>query len=510
MPASVPPSVPPTGDALDGSPDVVADASAQGSTSEEVPLLPVLSPEALSARAEAQRALLGRGLFEDAQGRPVPWLSSQDEPLPGESAIDDDLLLSLQGSSGLGGSTEAPATSGIGYINGNALGLFEPIEGPEGDAHLGHFHQALRDLRAGRDPDGKVRVLLYGGSHTDADIYPHYVRAYLQERFGDGGHGFVHVAKPWAWYGHVELEVEGFKYWKTEHAQRRDGRSDGYFGLLGASLSTRDKRAFGRVRHRPGTVGSIYEIMYLEQPKGGSFEVFADGRRAATVRTRGPEPKAGYHTLRLPEGEHEIEIRPVGDGEVRLFGMTIERDTPGVVVDTLGIGGTRAANILKWDEAVWGDNVRRRAPDLYALFYGTNEATDADRPIEIYERELREVLDKFRRVAPEASCLLIGPGDFPLPTESGWVPRPRLLQIVEIQARVAAEKGCGFWDTLAFMGGPLSMTKWVHATPQMAKNDHIHLTRRGYVRLGMALVDAMMLAYDGGDDLVSRTAIAGP
>src|SRR5690606_6298012 len=103
-------------------------------------------------------------------------------------------------------------TSGIGYINGNALGLFEPIEGPEGDAHLGHFHQALRDLRAGRDPDGKVRVLLYGGSHTDADIYPHYVRAYLQERFGDGGHGFVHVAKPWAWYGHVELEVEGFKY----------------------------------------------------------------------------------------------------------------------------------------------------------------------------------------------------------------------------------------------------------------------------------------------------------
>ena len=52
-----------------------------------------------------------------------------------------------------------------------------------------------------------------------------------------------------------------------------------------------------------------------------------------------------------------------------MFGMTVERDAPGVVVDTLGIGGTRAANILEWDEAVWGDNVRRRDPDLVTFAY---------------------------------------------------------------------------------------------------------------------------------------------
>jgi lysophospholipase L1-like esterase len=482
-------------------------------TEQERPL-PVLNAEALTARVEAQRALLGsRGLFEDADGNPVPWLSPQ-EVLPEDAAgddeqsIDDDLLNSLPGSSGLVASDTLLVSSSSPRSNGNALGLFEAVESSTDAAPLEHFHDALRELRAGRDPDGKVRVLMYGASHTDADVYPHYLRTYLQQRFGDGGHGFVHVAKPWRWYGHVDVAVEGGARWKTEHAQRRDARADGYFGLLGASLATRDKKASGRVTFRNGTVASNFEIYFLAQPRGGSFTVFADGREIATVKTAAAEPRAGYYAFELPEAEHEIEVRPRGNGEIRLFGMTAERLTQGVVVDTLGIGGTRASNILRWDEAVWADNVRRRAPDLYVLAYGTNEATD-EQPIGVYEADLRAVIERFARAAPEASCLLVGPGDFPMQTEQGsFAPRPRVSEIVQAQARVAAELGCGFWDTLAFMGGDLSMVQWANAVPPMAKSDHIHLTRRGYVRMGMALTDAMMLEFDG--DVLSGHAWAKP
>jgi len=71
-----------------------------------------------------------------------------------------------------------------------------------------------------------------------------------------------------------------------------------------------------------------------------------------------------------------------------------------------------------------------------------------------------------------------------------------------VQRTVAAEMGCGFWDTKAFMGGELSMPMWVAAQPAMAKPDHIHFTVRGYVRIGMALVDAMMVGFDGGEQPV--------
>ena len=482
------------------------DPAPGAATEDEPPLLPVLNREALTARVAAQQAALGpRGvLFEDRQGKPVPWIASADTPI-GEDELGDDILDELPGSSGLGGGGLVQAgngSRGVGSlqeaVNGNALGLYTPLEPEDGESRpLEPFYAALRGLESGTDPDGKVRVLAYGASHTDADVYPHYLRAYLQERFGNGGHGFVHVARPWRWYRHVDVSVEGDKYWLTEHAQRASGRQDGLYGLLGASLSAKSKRAFGRVTARHDGVGSRYEIYYLAQPRGGSFRVLADGERIAKVKTRAAEPTAGYHAFELPEGAHTIEIQLEGNGEVRMFGMTVEREAPGVVVDTLGIGGTRASNILSWDEAVWGDNVRRRDPDLVTFAYGTNEATDADRSIDSYEAGLREVIAKVQRVAPRAACLLMGPGDFPMPSGDGsWLPRPRVSEIIEVQRAVAADMGCAFWDARAFMGGEMSMTRWAASDPPMAKDDHIHLTRRGYVRLGMGLVDAMMVAFD--------------
>ncbi len=496
-------------------PQLVAEAIA--AQRDEPPLLlPVLNEEALTARVAAQRRLLGGNLFEDVRGKPVPWISPQGElpedefgPPEGEDEggarqLDDALLDSLPGSSGLGGGAAGAIANAMASgqrINGNALGLFVPIEGPPGaERPLARFYRALEDLRAGQDADGKVRVLAYGGSHTDADVYTHYLRTYLQERFGDGGHGFVHVAKPWRWYRHVDYRVEGIKHWITEHAQRRKGRMDGFYGLLGCSLAASSKRAIGKIVPRGDSVSAEHEIYFLRQPKGGSFKVLADGKPIATVKTKADELGAGYHRFVLPEGPHEIEIKLDGNGEVRLFGMTFERESPGVVVDTLGITGTRAANMLTWDREIWADNVAHRDPDLVMLFYGTNEAMDEDQPIGAYEDDLRGVLGRIQEAAPKASCLIMGPGDFPRRGPDGtWVNRQRVDELIEAQRRVALEAGCGFWDTKAFMGGELSMPMWVAAQPPMAKPDHIHFTVRGYVRIGMALVDAMMVGFDGGE-----------
>ncbi|MET0411449.1 MAG: hypothetical protein ABW217_09130, partial [Polyangiaceae bacterium] len=44
--------------------------------------------------------------------------------------------------------------------------------------------------------------------------------------------------------------------------------------------------------------------------------------------------------------------------------------------------------------------------------------------------------------------------------------------------------------------GEGSMHEWASAKPALAAKDHIHLTNRGYVRMGMAFGDALMRAYD--------------
>lgn len=490
---------------------------------------PMLNDEARAARLYAQRVALGEraALLEDPEGQPFPSLA----PLAGADALVQPAgfgapmvagsnLDALPGSRGTGldGTAAAPA------VNGNLLGNFILLDG-KGSAGLDHFHSALRRLKEGKDEDGKVRVAMYGASHTAADIYPSYLRAYLQSRFGDGGHGYVAVVRPSKFYRPMAMTVESSRGWKVEHAQTRDGRDDGYYGLMGASAATSKKRSYGRVipieldRETAGETTN-YDLYYLRQPKGGRFKLSVDGKVVATINTKAKEVAPGYHSLVREAGPHKVEVEPLGDGEVRLFGMTVENDQPGVVVDTLGIGGTRASNQLKWNEHVWADNLRRRAPDLIVLAYGTNESVDEDQPIEVYKKQLREVLARLRRAAPAASCLLIGPGDFPVKGADGsFGPRPRTVQIVAAQREISAEAGCAFWDAMQFMGGEGSMVTWATAQPAMAQSDYLHLTRRGYARMGMALADAIMFDYDAAampmpaadtQMASSDTAAAGP
>lgn len=467
------------------------------------PTRPPLSSDALRARVEAQRRILGRdSLFEDLTGALVPVVdapmeSSAEPPAPadGPSQEDGGLLDALPGSAGMDadGSLEGTVRA-----NGNALGLFTPIETRD-EQTLEIFYAALRSLTAGER--STVNVAVYGASHTQADIYPAYLRNYLQSRFGAGGRGVVSLVKFSRWYRTTEFTVESSKHWKIEHAQKKEHAEEGWFGLMGVSGHSSNKRAWTRVKPRnskdPASYGSRYELSFLQQPRGGRFKVYVDGRLHKTVKTRDKTPGLGTFVVETELGPHEIEVRPYGDGEVRLFGMQIENGRPGVVVDTLGISGTRAANHLAWNEPVWQESFAQRDPKLYLLAYGTNETTDEDQPMSAYRRDLKAVLDRLKATSPDASCVLVGPGDFPEQSPDGlWTTRPRLVEIVEAQRAVAYEAGCGFWDALAFMGGAGSMHTWATSVPQMAKGDHIHLTRRGYVRLGMAVTDALMAGYE--------------
>lgn len=482
----------------------LVEGESEPSSAPEAPAPPpppviVLSDEAHKARSAAQKAVLGREEHFGEYARELPTLPPPDPALGNLDA--------LPGSAGGDGGPSAPP-----LIDGDLLGLFVPLENTEG-APLDHFYRALRRLRSGDDPDGKVRILLYGASHTAADIYPTYLRSYLGERFGDGGPGFVALAKTNKYYRLLAFELETSKGWKTEHAQKRESREDGMWGLLGAATSSSKKRDVTRVKPtgKPSEAPhqTRYDLHFLRQPGGGKFTVAIDGKVVKTVDTKAKAPELGRFEKTVEGGPHEVEIRPLGKGEVRLYGMTVENDSKGVVIDTLGINGTRAANHLKWDESVWAESIRRRDPDLYVLAYGTNESLDEDQSIEAYKADLRQVLDRFKRAAPEASCLLVGPGDFPQKLDGGtYGPRPRTPALVDAQRAIALEKGCAFWDTLAFMGGEGSMVLWAMAEPAMGRSDHIHLTRRGYVRMGMGLTDALMQGFEAAERAPAAPAVA--
>ncbi|UJR79372.1 GDSL-type esterase/lipase family protein [Sandaracinus amylolyticus] len=455
--------------------------------------------DALSALLIAG-TLIGCGAEAEAQPQ-----VRRGAPLEGDvtAALDprtDRLADAIAEESGPEGSIEgeAPVLDENGEI---VLGVQTPLFDPSGTS-MRTFHAALRRAAMG---EGQARVVVYGASHVAGDFATGTLRRMLQQEFGDAGHGFVMPAHPWPHYRHLDITVESnHRLW--EAARVRVGETvAGLYGLAGVALTSSSARAFGRVvtgeRH-----ASRFELFYLRQPEGGTVEVRIDDRVVGRVRTRGADTGGDYALFTVPDGPHSFEIRPRGDGPVTVYGVAVEREVPGVVIDTLGINGARAAAQLLWDETLWAEHVRRRNPDLVVLAYGTNESGDDDQPIEIYERDLRRVVARARATVPNASCLLIGPSDRPIANRDGtFSERPRTAMVVDTQRRVAAEMGCGFFDLVGFGGGPMHMVQWAAQDPAWAQRDHVHYTLRGYQRLGEVLHGALLDGYDGPTAMIAAT-----
>lgn len=449
-----------------GAPEPAASAPASVEVEEAAPQDATPEPGPPSPRTEAVASEAGRRAHETAQ------VAMHGEPLAEEARV-----------------------------------RFVPVaRAADGKNPLQGFHRALRRLEAGEDEDGKVRIAAYGASSTAGDRYVGYLRRYLQARFGDAGPGFVATVPLWRWHRHDRVKPSASRHWVIEHAQKKKERLDGRYGLLGASAYTTNKRAQATLvaRDRDDTVQRL-ELWFLAQPGGGTLKL-SGSAGTHEVSTKADEYGPGYFEVPL-EGPVplNLKLKPKGDGEVRIFGVVAERAASGVVVDTLGIGGTRVTNHPDWDEALWRDGIQRRDPDLYLLAYGANESVDEDEEFVEYEPRLGQALQRFRQAVPRASCVLVGPQDFPMkvePTEEEpdaqvqWVPRPRLSEVIEIQKRLAAEHGCGYFDIRAMMGGEGAMDRWVTEEPTLGRKDHLHLTPLGYGYLGRVLADALMAEYD--------------
>jgi len=384
-----------------------------------------------------------------------------------------------------------PASAAAQALAPEALGVDVPIEDPSGRA-LAKLRSALRRARRG---EGRARLLFYGASHTSSDQYTGYLRRRLQARFGNAGLGFVLPVQPFAYYAHRGVHIENGTGWQTLRVRGRERAPDAY-GVSGVALTTdiRTWAAVEPVAHDgPESLVARFEIFFLSQPGGGHMELRVDGQPARRVATASRHRRPSHVTLELvEEGFHRLEIRTEGDGSVRLFGVNMEGSAPGVIVDSMGIPGSRAFDQLPWNADVQTEYLRRLAPDLIVLAYGTNESALPNLSSERYGAELRQVIERVRRAVPEASCLLVGPSEWSVATDDGWAPRESIGRTTETQRRTAAVMGCGFFDLIAFQGGPGSMHAWVTSEPPMALGDHVHYTAHGHRRLAEALEHALL------------------
>ncbi len=351
------------------------------------------------------------------------------------------------------------------------------------------FYTALRRTESGQ---GVTRILHYGDSPVTADSITADMRSLLQERFGDGGHGFILASKPWAWYGHRGVDLHG-SGWHSEPASQQDRARDGLHGLGGVSFEG-----------GPGASSTIrldgahdrVEVSFVKKPQGGVFSVHAADQLLGTVDTAAPTIGAGWAEFALSPGAHELRLE-VQSGAVRIFGLSFENGARGVIYNSLGLNGGQVQVVVRYfDRERWAEQLRHQHPSLVVVNYGTNESVYPKYLETFYPGELRAVIQRIKDAVPEASILIMSPMDRGERGSDGRIATMAAVpRIVQIQQEAAAETGCAFFNTFEAMGGAGTMARWYEGQPRLVTADFIHPFPAGAKKIAMLLNGALMSGY---------------
>jgi lysophospholipase L1-like esterase len=375
-------------------------------------------------------------------------------------------------------------------------GLDPPlVDVDDPQATLAPFFERTALLLRGRAKT-PVRIAVYGDSNGTMDYITGEMRRILQTSYGDAGHGFVALARPWPWYRHqyVVADYDHAAWSAFTVTTHPTPALDPWYGHGLIVAQSKQTGAVTWVATAPegapvGARASHFEVWYLAWPPGGAFDVKVDGQVVTGADTRSDgEPHFGLATADVVDGPHKMTIVTRSPRPVRLLGAVVERDQAGFQVDGLGVGSLNCLCMARESEALDAEIFAHRPYDLVVFHIGSNTWNPA--VLDPVKCMLDEIA-RLRRAMPDVGILVMTPPDR---GENGAKWTPGWLRKAEEQLRRAAtESPAAFFDFRRAMGGEGSMARFEERG--MTQGDGIHFNEKGGAYVGQRVVGALGRAF---------------
>jgi len=350
--------------------------------------------------------------------------------------------------------------------------------------------------RIDEDQQGVVRILVLGDSHIAADYITRTIRDRLQRRFGDSGRGFVAIDQK-SQYGGRRINKS---HWRRTRIVDGDGPGQA-FGFAGMRLDASKSGARMEFKIKPEDDDVV--AYFLSQPKGPIVSMYANGEKLGDLNTKGRRARSRTQRLSLPERQRKRKngtLRIIAQGrKATFFGLSFESYESGIIVDSIGPVGADASTYLQMDARSLYQHLRALDPDLVMLMIGGNDALAIRRGVRTLaqvEAQHRKLVRRLRKALPRADCLIWAPLDAGVKRDGRIESRLDLLEIRDLQRRVANDQACGFWDAHEAMGGVGSFRRWLKRG--LMNQDLVHPRSKGGDLLGHLFATAFMNAYLNG------------
>lgn len=349
-------------------------------------------------------------------------------------------------------------------------------------ASLTNFLAKLRQLKT--TGKGKVRIAYFGDSMIEGDLMTQTLRKLLQAYFGGSGVGFVPITSP----------VSGFR--QTVAASYSDGWYDENFKegksrqLYLSGHLFRTSNAW--VQMTDHTINDTMDVIEKSLLCGSSTQPITARVDSRPVTLSTPKP---VNRIVLASDKKRSIGFALANEQLPVYGISFESED-GVFVDNFSFRGITGIEYARIDSNFLSAIAENNPYDLIVFQYGVNLLfRPHDKNFNWYAKAIMPVLRKLRNCFSSSDFLLVSTADRAFRYNGEYKSAVGIDSLIKVQAALAYETGCSFYNQFASMGGTNSIVEWAGAKPSLANQDYVHPNARGAEILANYFFEAILADY---------------
>ncbi|MCL1967815.1 MAG: SGNH/GDSL hydrolase family protein [Fibromonadales bacterium] len=323
--------------------------------------------------------------------------------------------------------------------------------------------------------NGKVSIVHIGDSHVQPDYFTHAIRQPLQQKFGDGGRGFIF---PYNLNKHVAARPYHFtsnaawKICRNNQPHKCDPGTE--FGLSGYGFSTKAEQFVLSVKAREDK--HKFNTIKIVSPTASLYSL----KQKYQLR----EPFVLEYHQKKPISS--ISFFPAKKLELySLNGLVVEKDAPGLIYHNIGVLGSMVSNFNA--NPLFFEQLPVLMPDLVIVSLGTNESFN-DVTAEKYIEQVELFINNTRKLCQNVPVLITTP-PISLLSEKRFN-----TYILEYTNALLKKDNIAIWDLYSFLDRLMGPEKDISAIK--ITGDDVHYTFDGYVYQGAAFAKDFLNEYE--------------
>ena len=357
--------------------------------------------------------------------------------------------------------------------------------------------------------DKSIRILHYGDSQIEGDRISDYLRLKLQGEFGGEGPGLISfmpvapsVVNKLSWsstwdrypiFAGRDKRVKHNNFGALAHITR-------FSPYVTISDTVQAKSAWVKIvtSKNGGPKAAAYKkvkLFYGGAQSKTQVEFYENG----TLNTTDSLAVGGNFNIKefnLNQGALLQEFKFKGKDSPDFYGVSLEGGK-GVMVDNFGLRGSSGTFFNQINFGQLKSFYDYLNTKLIILQFGGNSLPyiKTKEQADAFGTYLRAQINIIKKIAPQASILVIGPADMSVKVGTEYETHPQLEDLRDAIKKAAFDTDCAFFDMYSCMGGRNSMLTWVEQG--IGAKDYIHFSSGGARKIAVLLYSSLMSDYNG-------------